>query len=111
MNHFITCGKVILISPLFPFVQYNQQFKVRKTLSYSLHEVAKILGQKLTEEQLLNQVLEPFLKDIDEVKLGVLSHIAEFLSILSVPSRKRYLKLVVDLQADKNWRFRKLIAK
>ena len=47
---------------LYKILVKDNQWKVRKTLSYSLHEVAKILGPELTEEELL-PVLENFLKD------------------------------------------------
>jgi serine/threonine-protein phosphatase 4 regulatory subunit 1 len=47
---------------LYKILVKDNQWKVRKTLSYSLHEVAKILGPELTEEELL-PVLDNFLKD------------------------------------------------
>ena len=47
---------------LYKILVRDNQWKVRKTLSYSLHEIAKILGPELTEEELL-PVLENFLKD------------------------------------------------
>lgn len=45
--------------------------KVRRTLSFSLHEIAKILGPELAEKELI-PVLYHFLKDIDDVKEGVI---------------------------------------
>ena len=94
---------------------------MRRTLSHSLHEIAAILGCQVTESQLL-VTFDAFMKDIDEVllsslyllfqvKVGVISHIAEFFFVLSPEKRKTYLRLLVDIQADKAWRFRKLIAK
>jgi len=47
---------------LYKILVRDNQWKVRKTLSYSLHEIANILGPELTEEELL-PVLENFLKD------------------------------------------------
>eukprot|EP01114_Cavostelium_apophysatum_P015463 TRINITY_DN4208_c0_g1_i4.p1 TRINITY_DN4208_c0_g1~~TRINITY_DN4208_c0_g1_i4.p1 ORF type:complete len:735 (+),score=145.02 TRINITY_DN4208_c0_g1_i4:69-2273(+) len=88
----------------------DNMWKVRKTLSHSLHEVAKILGTAQTEASLL-PMFELFLKDLDEVKVGVLGNISSFLAVLSEPSRRKYLPLLVDFQSSKNWRFRKLIAK
>jgi serine/threonine-protein phosphatase 4 regulatory subunit 1 len=87
------------------------QWKVRRPLSHSLHEVARILGTDLTEQNLLT-VFELFMKDLDEVKVGVVRHIAKFLAILSPPSREKYLPVVCDITNEtSNWRFRKLIAR
>ena len=52
---------------LYKILVKDNQWKVRKTLSYSLHEVAKILGPELTEEELL-PVLENFLKDSGKIR-------------------------------------------
>lgn len=94
----------------FPLVK-DLQVKVRRTLSYSLHEVAKILGAEITE----NELLEPFdlfLKDLDQVKVGVVRHFADFLSVLSPEKRQSYVSVLEDIQMSSvNWRFRKLIAK
>lgn len=43
------------------------QWKVRRTLAFSLHEVAKILGREHTESDLV-PVFDSFLKDIEEVE-------------------------------------------
>ena len=43
------------------------QYKVRRSLSFSLHEIAKILGTELTESELLG-VMEGFLKDLEDVR-------------------------------------------
>jgi len=48
----------------------DSRSKVRRTLSFSLHEIAKILGSEITEKELI-PVLQHFLNDNDEVKEGV----------------------------------------
>jgi len=83
---------------LYKILVKDNQWKVRKTLSYSLHEVAKILGPELTELELL-PVLENFLKDsgkikyfnwyIDEIRNGVLIHLADFIRILDPKVREK----------------------
>ena len=88
----------------------DTQWKVRRTLSFSLHEIAKIIGTSNTEEYLLN-VFEMFLKDSDEVKEGIVTNIVQFLNILTMNNRIKYVNTIVDLKSSKNWRFRKLIAK
>mmetsp|Transcript_27619 Transcript_27619/g.47289 ORF Transcript_27619/g.47289 Transcript_27619/m.47289 type:complete len:607 (-) Transcript_27619:62-1882(-) len=87
------------------------QWKVRRTLSHSLHEVAKILGTELTEAHLL-PTFELFLKDLDQVKVGVIRHLSEFLEVLSPETRTEYIDIIRDIQLHgANWRFRKLLAK
>ena len=50
-------------------------------LAYSLHDIARILGQQRTCSDLLVVLDEYTTKDLDEVKLGVLTHLVEFLEV------------------------------
>lgn len=52
--------------------------KVRRTLAYSLFEIAKILGPEITIRD-LEPIFSIFLKDITEVREGVLETIPEFI--------------------------------
>ncbi|KAL6051210.1 Serine/threonine-protein phosphatase 4 regulatory subunit 1 [Balamuthia mandrillaris] len=90
----------------------DYQWKVRRPLSHSLHEIARIVGTDITERDLL-PVFEVFLRDINEVKVGVVRHVAEFLQLLSPTSRSKYLPIICEItnEDDSNWRFRRLIAK
>ena len=54
------------LQPIYATLTEDLQWKVRRTLSHSLHEVAKILGTELTETHLLS-TFELFLKDLDQV--------------------------------------------
>jgi len=95
---------------LYKILVKDNQWKVRKTLSYSLHEVAKILGPELTEEELL-PVLENFLKDSDEIRNGVLIHLADFIRILNPSVREKCISMLGHIQSESNqWRLRKLLA-
>lgn len=86
------------------------QWKVRRTLACSLHEVAQVLGTEITEDSLL-EAFDIFLADLDEVKIGVVSNMASFLSVLSENTQKQYLDKVAELPANTdNWRIRKQIA-
>lgn len=60
------------------------QWKVRRTLAFSIHELAVILGEEITHRDLV-PVFDGFMKDLDEVRIGILRHLADFLrvSILS----------------------------
>lgn len=99
------------LSETFMSLSKDFQWKTRRTLSFSLHEIAKILGQKLTEEQLV-PTFDLFLHDLDEVKLGVTTHFAAFLENLSPAKRKEFLPVLYEIQhSPGNWRFRKLIAR
>ena len=91
-------------------MKIKKQWKVRRTLSHSLHEVAKILGTELTETDLLN-TFDLFLHDLDPVKVGVIRNIALFLSVLSPVVRSNYIDVLVDFQNDNsNWRIRQLLS-
>lgn len=57
------------------------QYKVRKTVASCLHELALILGQELATEHLL-PIFDGFIKDLDEVRIGVLKHLAHFLKVI-----------------------------
>lgn len=49
----------------------RKTFKSRKTLASSIHEIANVLGSQLTEKYLLNST-ELFLKDIDDIRQGII---------------------------------------
>lgn len=51
-------------------VVFLLQWKIRRVLAYSIHEIARIIGPDATCTELLG-VFEDFLKDIDEVSLCV----------------------------------------
>eukprot|EP00741_Cyanophora_paradoxa_P023681 tig00021612_g22875.t1 len=88
----------------------DQQWKVRRTLAFSVHEMARILGPEVTAGTLL-PIFDGFLKDLDEVKVGVVRHLAAFLRLLEPEARARYLPAVEAVAREENWRFRKLLAK
>lgn len=90
------------------YLASDLQYKVRKTLASSLHELAIILGPELATEKLA-PLFEGFIKDLDEVRIGVLQHLAEFFELIDPLKRNTYLpRLVEFLKTDNewNWRFR-----
>ncbi|XP_041103705.1 serine/threonine-protein phosphatase 4 regulatory subunit 1-like isoform X2 [Polyodon spathula] len=90
----------------------DMQWKVRRTLAFSIHEVAVILGDQLTAADLV-PVFNGFLKDLDEVRIGVLKHLYDFLKLLHKEMRREYLyQLQEFLVTDnsRNWRFRAELA-
>ena len=51
-------------------------------LACSLHELAGILGQEKTCSELLGILDEYATKDVDDVKQGLLNHLAEFFEVI-----------------------------
>ena len=62
-----------------------EQWKVRRTLAFSIHELAVILGDQLTAADLV-PIFNGFLKDLDEVRIGVLKHLFDFLKVSPAPT-------------------------
>lgn len=50
-------------------------------MAFSLHELARVLGSSLTCSELVPVLMEICTKDIDDVKIGALSHLAEFFEV------------------------------
>ncbi|XP_018571086.1 serine/threonine-protein phosphatase 4 regulatory subunit 1 isoform X2 [Anoplophora glabripennis] len=91
----------------------DMQYKVRRTVASSLHELALILGPEIATNN-LTPLFDGFIKDLDEVRIGVLRHLAHFLRLISPAKRNVYLpRLAEFLQTDNesNWRFRQELAK
>ncbi|CAL1609580.1 unnamed protein product [Knipowitschia caucasica] len=84
------------------------QWKVRRTLAFSIHELAVILGDQLTAADLV-PIFNGFLKDLDEVRIGVLKHLYDFLKLLQADKRREYLHQLQEFMVtdnSRNWRFR-----
>ena len=85
------------------------EWKVRRTLSCSLHETAKIVGREVTEKT-LSQAFDLFLRDLDEVKVGCLQHVAEFLEVMGPEKREQYIpQMCAMTDTSDSWRLRMLI--
>ncbi|XP_029051724.1 serine/threonine-protein phosphatase 4 regulatory subunit 1-like isoform X2 [Osmia bicornis bicornis] len=100
------------LQPTYKLLLNADQWKVRRTLASSIHEIATILGEELTASDLI-PVYDWFIKDVDEVRIGVLKHLATFLKILKPTDRCLYLpRLKEFLVTDNewNWRFREELA-
>ncbi|XP_014384299.1 PREDICTED: putative serine/threonine-protein phosphatase 4 regulatory subunit 1-like isoform X3 [Myotis brandtii] len=84
------------------------KWKVRRTLAFSIHELAVILGDQLTAADLV-PIFNGFLKDLDEVRIGVLKHLYDFLKLLHEDKRREYLYQLQEFVVtdnSRNWRFR-----
>jgi len=89
-------------------------WRVRRTLACSLHEISKIIGRDNTEKDLL-PVLEKILEDTDEVKIGVVQHLAEICAVIGSAARLSLMRLLSTMNSDDaekigNWRIRFALA-
>ena len=87
--------------------------RIKKTLSSSLHELAKILGPKYTEQD-LQPCLQRFLKDkVLDIKLSALKNMHIFLKEMSPERRGPFIKYIVQTfdEAGKNeWILKQVLA-
>ncbi len=86
----------------------DMQWKVRRTLASSIHELGVILGEEALVKDLI-PIFNGFLKDLDEVRIGLLKHLADFLKLLPPDLRKEYLPRMQEflkMDNERNWRFR-----
>ncbi|XP_059352388.1 serine/threonine-protein phosphatase 4 regulatory subunit 1-like isoform X1 [Daphnia carinata] len=101
-----------LLRDLYTTLASDMQWKVRRTLASSIHEIGAILGQEVVTQDLL-PVFDGFIKDLDEVRIGVLKHLSDFLRLLPERERRSYLPRLADflkLDNEQNWRFRQELA-
>jgi len=73
----------------------DRRKRVRRTLSFSLHEVAFLINDAAD----LLPVLEKFLSDVEEVKEGVLINLPEFISRLC--DREKYISRFASIFFEK----------
>jgi HEAT repeat protein len=84
-------------------------WKVRLTLAYSLHEIARMIGRDETEAALV-KLFEQFLVDIDEIRNAAVSHMGALLEHCAADTRARHERTLSDLQSDPiSWRLREMI--
>jgi hypothetical protein len=101
-----------LLRDLYTTLASDMQWKVRRTLASSIHEIGAILGQEVVTQDLL-PVFDGFIKDLDEVRVGVLKHLSDFLGLLAEKERRSYLPRLAEflkLDNEQNWRFRQELA-
>merc|ERR1712130_833589 len=79
----------------------DMQWKVRRTLVSSIHELGVILGEDVASTDLV-PIFNGFIKDLDEVRIGVLKHFGEEERNSYLPRLEEFLKM----DNERNWRFR-----
>ncbi|KAL6033304.1 hypothetical protein STEG23_014952, partial [Scotinomys teguina] len=104
------------LTVLSPHLSLATAWKVWQTLAFSIHELAVILGDQLTAPDLV-PVFSGFLKDLDEVRVGVLKLLYDFLKGNApykgwCSKRREHLHQLQDFvvpdssSSSRNWRFR-----
>lgn len=101
-----------LLRETYDVLAADMQWKVRRTLASSIHELGVILGQDAVVADLI-PIFNGFLKDLDEVRIGLLKHLSDFLKLLPLNLRRDYLPKMSDflyMDNDRNWRYRQELA-
>ncbi len=96
------------IKTLYKRLAEDVSWKVRQTLAYSIHELAAILGTESTQVDLV-PIFDSFIKDVDEVRIGIVSNLTKFLRVLTMDYRCTYMPQLNDfikMDNQRNWRFR-----
>jgi serine/threonine-protein phosphatase 4 regulatory subunit 1 len=86
----------------------SMQWKIRYTLASSLHEIARVIGPELAERDLV-PFFNALVKDVDEVRVGLLRNLASFVKILGTVERRKCLECLrsfLETDNKRNWRFR-----
>ncbi|XP_044269885.1 serine/threonine-protein phosphatase 4 regulatory subunit 1-like isoform X2 [Tribolium madens] len=102
-----------LLKRTIEFLASDMHYKVRRTVASSLHELAFILGEDIASEH-LTPIFEGFIKDLDEVRIGILRNLAYFLKIIKPAKRLACLPRLHEFlktETEWNWRFRHELAK
>lgn len=97
-----------LLKDTYETLANDMQWKVRRTLASSIHELGVILGREVAAKDLV-PIFNGFIKDLDEVRIGILKHLADFLKLLEERERHMYLPKLAEflkMDNDRNWRFR-----
>lgn len=102
------------LAPTFDVLSTDAFWKIRRTFAYSLHELARVLGQDATEAQLAT-AFDSYLHDMDDVKLGAMMHFADFLAHVSPAFRESYLSVLTAFNSSAadatKWRVREVVSR
>jgi len=92
----------------------SQDPMTKKTIACSVHELARILGQTITENDLV-EIVDRFLKDGNsDVKNSVLKNLHIFLENVTPEIRNRYIAQIVQAFNDagkRDWRTKEIFAR
>ena len=83
------------LRPLYEALVKDSRWKVRRTLSFSLHEVAKMVGPEITERE-LTPILFGFMKDVPDVREGVMLNLPKYIQTLTDGKREEFVEQVIN---------------
>ncbi|KAA0160995.1 hypothetical protein FNF31_04069 [Cafeteria roenbergensis] len=98
---------------LFLVLARHPEKKVRRPISYALHDIARVVGPDLTFRDLF-PVFDLFCRDVDDVRRGVIRGMAPFLASLHPADREAcvpVLRETLDSVPARGWRLRRLLAR
>ncbi|XP_076470044.1 serine/threonine-protein phosphatase 4 regulatory subunit 1-like [Babylonia areolata] len=96
------------IQRLYHSLTQSSLIKVREALARSLHQMALIMGEGITRQDLL-PVFRALLQDTYQVRFGVLQHLSKFLEVLCAADRREQLMSLEGclwVDSPRAWRFR-----
>jgi len=92
--------------PLFNSLSKDSKPAVRRTIACSLHEIGHILGPAGTLQYIV-QTMDTYLRDVDEVKGGVVKSFASMLRCMPADKREEYVEILWQVQKQRqHWRWR-----
>lgn len=97
-----------VLKPVFVRLCRHPKVQVRKPLAHSMHELARIVGPEIAEKDLC-PVFDVYRRDTEDVRAGVVRHLAAFLGALSPECRESYLPVleeVLQQSSPLKWRAR-----
>jgi len=97
-----------VLRPIFIRLCKHPKIQVRRPLAYAMHELARIVGPDIAEVDLCG-LFDVYRKDTEEVRSGVVRHLAAFLGALSPACRESYLPVLEEVLQESSplkWRAR-----
>lgn len=88
--------------------------RIKRTLAHSIHELARILGPEITEQDLV-PIMERFLKDqVNEIRSGALKNLHIFLAEVKPENRLAFIKYLEykdgQTEGQYEWRMKLVLA-
>lgn len=87
--------------------------QTQRTLSCSLHEIARILGSEITDSDLLS-IADKFLRhNSPDVRLGIMKNLHVLLAEVPEAKRSNYIQYIMQTfnEAGNDWRTKEMLAR
>jgi serine/threonine-protein phosphatase 4 regulatory subunit 1 len=90
------------LEELYTKLSKSQDVRIKKTLAYSIHEIAKLIGQEQSEDLLIKFVNLYLNDNLKEIKSGVIRHLHEFCAVISPDERLQFLNVYKSADEDRS---------